>query len=61
MSLSEAVAVAIEFHNRDAKAEDGRRPHMTRREIEALTRLITDAQLTLSQISTGVLRREGRR
>lgn len=61
MSLSEAVSIAIQFHNRDAAAEEGKHPSMTRREADALLRLITDAQLTLNQISQGVLRREGRK
>jgi len=60
VSLSEAVAICTDFHNKDQAAKDGCHPTMTRREAAALLRLITDAQLTLSQISHGVLRRESR-
>lgn len=61
MSLSEAVEVLTDFMRKDAKSEEGHHPGMTRREIEGLARLLSDARITLDQISHGVIRREGRR
>jgi hypothetical protein len=60
MSLSEAVEVMSKFALIDTAAKDGHRPQMTRREAEALTRLLTDATITLNTLSRGD-RRPGRR
>jgi hypothetical protein len=65
MSLSEAIEVTTQLLQRDASATiahdgDGRQLVLTRREAEALSRLVADATITLNQISAGVLRREGR-
>lgn len=64
MSLSEAIEVATQLLQRDAHAAildgDARAITLSRRETEALSRLVADATITLNQISAGVLRREGR-
>jgi hypothetical protein len=59
MSLSEAVQVMTEFQRADNRAPEGQHPTMTRRESEALSRLLTDATITLETLSRGD-RRAGR-
>jgi hypothetical protein len=55
VSLSEAIDTAIALLRRDASATI-----LSRREALAIERLLTDARMTLEQISRGVIRREGR-
>jgi hypothetical protein len=58
MSLSEAVDVLSRWAN--TTSHTGEAFVLTRREAEAVNRLLSDARITLEQISRGVVRRERR-